>query len=53
MAIGEVSDKLFRQMEEWVNEGVIDCPKCGNLIETDCPKCNCGWKNPMILLGMI
>jgi len=52
MAIGEVSDDLLEEMEQWVNDGVIDCPKCGNLIETD-SHCCCGWKNPLLLLGMI
>lgn len=52
MAIGTVSDALLEEMEQWVNEGVIDCPKCGNRIETD-SHCCCGWKNPLLLLGMI
>jgi hypothetical protein len=52
MAIGEVSDELLEQMEMWVNEGIIECPECGQCIETDV-HCPCGWKNPLLLLGMI
>jgi len=34
-------------------EGVITCPECGNRIEPDCDICCCGWKNPMLGLGLI
>jgi len=34
-------------------DGVIECPECGLLIEPDCPECSCGWKNPLVKLGMI
>jgi len=40
-------------MEETLMEGVITCPKCGNRIEPDCDVCSCGWKNPLIEMGMI
>ena len=34
--------------------GVITCRKCGNSIEPDCEECGeCGWKNPLIEMGMI
>ena len=34
-------------------DGIIYCPKCGNGIEPDCEECSCGWKNPLIIMGMI
>jgi len=34
-------------------DGIIDCRNCGNSIEPDCEKCNCGWKNPIVEMGLI
>lgn len=41
------------QIEEWIFEGIVECKKCGNLIEPDCPECYCGWKNPIVRMGLI
>jgi len=40
-------------LEEAALDGVITCRKCGNRIEPDCDKCSCGWKNPLIEMGLI
>jgi hypothetical protein len=34
-------------------DGIIECEECGNQIEPDCPKCQCGWINPLIEMGFI
>jgi len=44
---------ILAVLMEGVRDGVVTCPKCGNLIEPDCPACNCGWKNPAMAAGMI
>ena len=46
-------DILVDILEQAVNDGMISCPECGNNIEPDGEKCHCGWKNPLIELGMI
>ena len=43
----------LEMMEGWVDDGIVECQKCGNPIETDCPECFCGWKNPLVVLGVI
>lgn len=40
-------------LEQAAMEGMITCPDCGNNIEPDADECHCGWKNPLIELGMI
>jgi len=45
--------KLMRILEQAANEGLITCRKCGNDIEPDADQCFCGWKNPLVELGMI
>ena len=40
-------------LEQAAIEGMITCIICGNNIEPDCDTCSCGWKNPLIELGMI
>ena len=46
----DVSDAL----EQAAFNGIIECEECGNSLEPDCPECGeCGWKNPLIELGMI
>ena len=46
----DVSDAL----EQAAFNGIIECEECGNSLEPDCPECcECGWKNPLIELGMI
>ena len=40
-------------LEEALESGCISCHKCGSLIESDAIECRCGWKNPLIELGMI
>jgi hypothetical protein len=52
MALGKVNDKLLADMEKWIYDGYIDCPNCERRIETDV-HCSCGWRNPMLDLGMI
>jgi len=48
-----MTDELLDILEQAVS-GIIECPECGNNIEPDCPKCGeCGWKNPLISMGMI
>jgi hypothetical protein len=34
-------------------DGIIECADCGNNIEPDCPKCSCGWENPVVFAGLI
>ena len=34
-------------------DSVIECPECGNLLEPDADECPCGWKNPLVEMGMI
>jgi len=41
------------ELLEMAFDGIIECPKCGNSIEPDCEKCNCGWKNTLIECGLI
>lgn len=31
-------------------DGIIECE---NRLEPDAPKCHCGWKNPLVEMGMI
>jgi hypothetical protein len=45
-------DDILELLKEAV-DGIIECRKCGNSIEPDCPKCSCGWKNPVVYGGMI
>ena len=40
-------------LEQAAYGGVIECPECGELIEPDGERCACGWKNPLIEMGMI
>jgi len=40
-------------LEDAVLEGVIQCGKCDCSLEPDAEKCRCGWKNPLVELGMI
>jgi len=40
-------------LEEAACDGVITCRECGNSIEPDCEECCCGWKNPLVAMGMI
>jgi len=44
----------MEELLEQALDGIIECPKCSNNIEPDCPECGeCGWKNPLIAMGMI
>lgn len=45
--------ELLYLMQQAAEEGVIECPECGNTIEPDCPKCYCGWENPIVRNGYI
>jgi len=46
--------KIETILEQAANEGIITCPKCGNSIEPDGDECgDCGWKNPLVKLGLI
>ena len=38
---------IEKLLKEAVEEGVITCPKCENLLEPYAEKCLCGWKNPL------
>jgi len=41
-------------LEQAVYSGVVECPKCGSLMEPDCPKCyKCGKPNPLVTEGYI
>ncbi|MFH0748564.1 MAG: hypothetical protein V1915_01380 [Candidatus Bathyarchaeota archaeon] len=42
-----------RLLREALEDGVLTCPKCDNLIEPDAEKCQCGWKNPFRKSGYI
>lgn len=44
---------LLKILEDAANEGVIECPECGNSLEPDAEKCACGWINPLVKLGYI
>jgi rubrerythrin len=51
---GVSSDELLDILKEATLDGVIFCRECGEQIEPDCPECpSCGWKNPIIEMGMI
>jgi len=43
-------EALAKQAEE---KGYIECPGCGNQLEPDTEYCTCGWKNPLVSLGLI
>jgi hypothetical protein len=43
---------LNKLLKEAAIDGVIHCPK-GHGLEPDAPVCQCGWKNPLVILGMI
>lgn len=48
--IGLLNDLLMQA----IGDGVLECPKCGCLLEPDSYKCGeCGWKNPLITEGII
>jgi formylmethanofuran dehydrogenase subunit E len=40
-------------IEEAMMEDLIHCPKCGEALEMDAERCSCGWKNPLLALGLI
>ena len=46
-----------REIEEYMEEvneyGYMYCDNCGNSIEVDCPKCSCGWENPIMNMGLV
>jgi len=35
------SEELLKQAME---DGFITCPRCGNHLDADAYKCNCGWR---------
>ena len=46
----------MEDMEELLQEalsGIITCRNCDNPIEPDCDVCSCGWKNPIVSMGLI
>ncbi len=43
----------IRLIRDAVINGFIECPECGNRIESDCDVCCCGWENTLILWGLI
>lgn len=52
----ELSDEFddeFSDVLEDAVEGIIECRWCGNTIEPDAESCSCGWKNPLVQLGLI
>lgn len=47
----EMMENLLGQA---LSDGVLDCPKCGNLLEPDAHRCGeCGWRNPLVVGGFI
>jgi len=44
---------LEKMLQQAVEEGIIVCPEYGNVIEPDAEKCSCGWKNELVLEGLI
>ncbi|EMR75618.1 hypothetical protein MBGDF03_01240 [Thermoplasmatales archaeon SCGC AB-540-F20] len=44
--------KTMKELEEAIMKGYITCPRCDNLIEPDCLRCYCGWKNPLVEQGL-
>ena len=46
-------NEMEELLEQAAVEGIITCPECGNNIEPDCPKCQCGWKNKVLSYGLI
>jgi len=45
-------DEITEIMKEAL-DGIIECRSCGENIEPDCPRCSCGWINPIVFMGMI
>lgn len=44
---------LDELMEEAMREDSITCPECGDILEVDTVKCDCGWENPLVSEGLI
>jgi len=44
---------LEKLLEGALGSGIIECEDCGNRLEPDAEKCHCGWKNPLVEMGMI
>jgi len=40
------------QMIDAMNDGVIECPECGNTLELD-GECHCGAESPFLTEGLI
>jgi len=49
-----MTDKeIEKLLEQAAIDGIIYCPKCGNSLEPDAEKCQCGWINPLRECGLI
>ena len=47
-------DLLITKLQrEYLDKGYITCPSCGNSLEADNAKCQCGWKNILVEEGYI
>ena len=45
--------EIERLLRDAAINGVIECLECGNPLEPDADECICGWKNPLLELGLI
>jgi len=47
------SELVDRLIQEALDEEHITCPECGSILETDTDVCGCGWKNPLVEMGLV
>jgi len=45
--------ELDELMQEAMLEDSITCPECGEILEVDAAKCDCGWENPLVKEGLV
>lgn len=50
---GEVSPEIQSLLKQAEETGHIECPDCETEIPPDVEYCTCGWKNPLVGLGLI
>jgi len=49
-----VTVDIKKLAEQAMLDGILECPRCGTSIETDCPKCpTCGWLNALMQAGIM
>lgn len=45
-------DQTYKLLEEVTYDGYWTCPECGNRMEPDAGRCRCGFKSPLVALGL-